>query len=138
MAITENRILENKVGVEVQEWIDSMAEELIRTREMEKELMEEQLKKQKEELEAKLAELEAAKAASAAPAPGPQQIPLDWEDKLRLENLILREKIAERERIDTRDAFHAKLVAKYKVNLALHSVQVDPATMMMNLIPKNE
>jgi len=87
------------------------------------------------ELEAKLAELEAARDATKTPE-GPRTFPMDEEDQLRLENILLHEKVVARERADARDAFHSRLVAKYKVNILTETVSVDANTGRITVAPK--
>lgn len=101
-----------------------VAEELISMKESE-------LETTKAELEAKLAELETARETAreaTKKSQEPRVLPMDEEDKLRLENILLHEKIVSRERQDARDAFHTKLIAKYSVNILTHIISVDANT----------
>jgi hypothetical protein len=63
-------------------------------------------------------------------------LPLDTEDKLRLENLVLRERLAERDRADARSSFYIYLSKKYDINPDEQDLSVDATTMKMTLTDK--
>lgn len=91
-----------------------------------------EMEQRKAALEAKLAELEMERDSSV----GLRDISLDEEDKLRLENTLLREKIVQRDLADAREALHLKLVAKYNVNLAVESISIDASTGTLTVTPR--
>ena len=105
-----------------------VAERLIKVNE--KEL--EELKAQRGELEAKLKELEAQKQAASEP----RNIQMDEDDWLRLENILMKEKLLTREMADRRDGFQNRLAAKYMVNIATHNLSIDASTRTINITPK--
>lgn len=91
-----------------------------------------ELKAQRSELETKLRELEAQKQAASEP----RNIQMDEDDMLRLENILMREKLIAREMADRRDGFQNRLAAKYLVNIATHDISIDATTKMINITPK--
>jgi hypothetical protein len=82
-----------------------------------------------------LSELEQERDAAQVDS-GPRTIPMDTEDKLRLENILLRERLIDRERKDARDALHASIVAKYKVNTALEAISMNANTGIIEVTTK--
>ena len=81
-----------------------------------------QTSKTKKELKAKLEELEASAAAE------PKVIPMDEVDRLRLENLLLRERLVARETNDAQNIFRNQIIEKYGVDVETETVAVDPQT----------
>lgn len=72
-----------------------------------------------------------------------QVIKLDTEDSLRLENLILKNKIAqmsvtlaESQSKENQEAFQSHLIAKLGVNVATHQMQVNPANHTVTIVPR--
>ena len=100
-----------------------IAEELIK-------MKEEELDVEKQLLQSKLSELEEmmTRRGEQELANGPRVLPMDEEDKLRLENFMLREKLVTREISDARDALQSRFIAKYNVNILTQTIDVNTST----------
>ena len=100
---------------------------------------EEEKQVDRNELQKRIRDLEAAlnhKDEDKDVEPDGFTLPLDEEDKLRLENLVLRERIAERDRVDARSSFYIYLSKKYDINPDEQDLSVDASTMKMTLTAK--
>jgi len=90
------------------------------------------LRAEKVELQAKVSQLEEARAQIKDNLSAPTHN-LDGDDKLRLENIILRERLMERDKEDARQSFYNHLINKYKVDSSRFNIAVDAQASTLTL-----
>lgn len=73
----------------------------------------------------------------------PQFLPLDTEDSLRLDNMLLRSRLAsmssilaEKQAKENQEEFHAHLIRKFGVDISKHQVHVDPEKKTVAIVPR--
>lgn len=87
--------------------------------------------------------IDSAESCPVPEKPEVQVVKLDTEDALRLENMMLRNKVAkmsvtlaEKQAKENQEAFQNHLIAKFRIDTRTHQLQVNPTDHTVAIVPR--